>query len=85
MLTITSTAVIVCYALYSVSERTISFFNTENLVYTVIFVVYGMFRFMYLVLVKNRTENIADLLVKDFPLILNIILYIIFTAAIIYV
>lgn len=84
LLTISSTAVIVCYALYTVSERTVTFFGTENMVYTIIFVIYGIFRFMYLVLIKQRSENIAEMIMKDLPLIVNIVLYVIFTVVIIY-
>jgi 4-hydroxybenzoate polyprenyltransferase len=83
--TISATAVIVCYALYTVSDRTIDFFHTENLVYTIVFVIYGIFRFMFLILVKGRAENIADLLVKDYPLLINIGIYILFTYLIIYI
>lgn len=82
--TISATAVIVCYALYTVSEKTIVFFQTENLVYTMIFVIYGIFRFMYLIIVKKRDENVAELILMDKSLLINIGLYIIFTAIIIY-
>lgn len=81
---IAASAVIICYALYSVSERTISIFHTENLIYTTPFVVYGIFRYMYLVTINQKGENTAELLVKDVPLIINIILYIIAAVLIIY-
>jgi len=48
MATVAAAGVIICYALYTVSERTVSAFGTENLIYTTPFVVYGIFRFMYL-------------------------------------
>ena len=49
MATVAAAGVIICYALYTVSERTLSAFGTENLIYTTPFVVYGIFRFMYFI------------------------------------
>ena len=46
MATVAAAGVIICYALYTVSERTVLAFGTENLIYTTPFVVYGIFRFM---------------------------------------
>ena len=48
MSTVTSAGVIICYALYTVSQRTVSIFKTENLIYTTPFVVFGIFRYKLL-------------------------------------
>src|ERR1700730_11715184 len=42
-------ATIVSYALYTQSQRTVEHFGTTNLVYTVPFVVYGLFRYQQLI------------------------------------
>ncbi len=76
--------VIICYALYSVAERTVLQFNTENLVFTTLFVVFGVFRYMYLVYKKARGENATEVMLTDFPMILNSFLYIIAVVGIIY-
>ncbi len=82
--TISATGLIVCYALYTVSERTIQNFHTENLVVTIIFVVYGVFRYLYLMHNKKMGENPTDVIIKDFGMIINIICYILVVVYLIY-
>jgi 4-hydroxybenzoate polyprenyltransferase len=84
MSTVTSAGVIICYALYTVSQRTVSIFKTEHLIYTTPFVVFGIFRYMYLVYIGKNGENTSELLLSDLPMIVNILLYIITVIAIIY-
>lgn len=81
---ITAGGVIISYALYSVSEHTVNHFQTENLVFTTIFVIFGIFRYMYLVFKKHKGENTVEILLTDVPLIVNIVLYIITVTLIIY-
>ena len=82
--TVAATGVIVCYALYSVAPRTVSIFNTERLIYTTPFVVFGIFRFMYLEYISGKGENTTKTLATDLPMILNFILYVAATVVIIY-
>ena len=84
MVSITASGVVISYALYTVSARAVLEFGTEKLIYTTIFVLFGIFRYMYLAFKENKGENIIDLLLKDKPMIFNLILYIIFTLSIIY-
>jgi 4-hydroxybenzoate polyprenyltransferase len=84
MATITASGVIICYALYTVSARTVSIFGTENLIYTTPFVVFGIFRYMYLVYINKMGENTTEIMLTDLPMILNILLYISVTTLIIY-
>jgi len=84
MATIAATGVIVCYALYTVAPRTISIFQTERLIYTTPFVVFGIFRFMYLEYINGKGENTTRALATDLPMIINVILYSIATVMIIY-
>ncbi len=81
---ISAGGVVLSYALYTVSERTIKFFNTEYLIYSIIFVIYGIFRYMYLVYKKNKGENASEVLLTDFPMLANFILYAVFVFVIIY-
>ena len=82
--TVAAAGVIICYALYTVSERTISVFNTENLIYTTPFVVFGIFRYMFLVYMNKQGENTTQILLTDLQLIVTVILYGTFTLLIIY-
>ena len=82
--TVAAAGVIICYALYTVSERTISVFKTENLIYTTPFVVFGIFRYMFLVYMNKEGENTTRILITDLQLIVTVILYGAVTMLIIY-
>ncbi|MFN3872681.1 MAG: decaprenyl-phosphate phosphoribosyltransferase [Ignavibacterium sp.] len=84
MATVAASGVIICYALYTVSQRTVSVFNTENLIYTTPFVVFGIFRYMYLEYQNNQGENTTQVMMTDVPMILTVISYAIVTVLIIY-
>jgi 4-hydroxybenzoate polyprenyltransferase len=73
---ITCAAIVVCYAIYTVAPETILRFGTDHLVYSVPFVIYGLFRCL---LVMQREETGGDpteLLLRDRPLILVIVMWI---------
>lgn len=82
--TIAATGTIISYALYTVSERAISAFHTDKLIYTTPFVVYGIFRYLYLLHQKNLGESPTQIVTKDVPIIVNSIMWLIVCAAIIY-
>lgn len=82
--TIAASAVIICYALYTVSQRTVAVFGSENLIYTTPFVVFGIFRYMYLVYMNQQGENTTEIIITDLPMIFNIIFYILATILIVY-
>ncbi|HVO73535.1 MAG TPA: decaprenyl-phosphate phosphoribosyltransferase [Ignavibacteriaceae bacterium] len=84
MATTASAGVIICYALYTVAERTVSVFGTENLIYTTPFVVFGIFRYMYLVYLGKKGENTSEIIVSDLPMIINILLYFLAVTLILY-
>ena len=81
---ITASGVIICYALYSVSERTVHEFGTESLVYTTFFVIFGIFRYMFLVYKREKGENVAEVLISDIPMIVNSCLFVAAAVYIIY-
>ena len=84
MATVAASGLVTCYALYTVAERTVKSFGTENLIYTTPFVVFGIFRFMYLEYINQKGENTTEILLTDFPTILNLLLYFITCILIIY-
>ena len=84
MATVASAGVIICYALYTVAERTVTIFHTDNLIYTTPFVVFGIFRYMYLVYINQKGENTTEVMITDPAMIVNVLLYILATTLIIY-
>lgn len=84
MISVVTSSTVIAYALYTLSDQTITKFGTSNLVYTVPFVIYGIFRYLYLVHIKNAGGSPEMLLVTDIPLLGGIALWGIVAAAIIY-
>ncbi|HEX2788288.1 MAG TPA: decaprenyl-phosphate phosphoribosyltransferase [Ignavibacteria bacterium] len=82
--TIAATGTIIAYALYTVAGTTINTFNTDKLIYTTPFVIYGIFRYMYLIHKKNLGESPTQIVTKDPPIIINSILWLIISFLIIY-
>jgi len=75
MIGIVTSATVVAYTLYTVSQETIQKFHTDRLLLTVPFVLYGIFRYLYLVYHKNNGGAPAYTLMTDRPLLLNVILW----------
>ncbi len=84
ILSVSAASVIIAYALYTVSERTVHAFHTESLIFTTVFVTYGIFRYLYLVHRMGLGENPTEALLTDRPMVLNSILFVITLVAIIY-
>ncbi len=82
--TIAAAGTIISYALYTVSERTVATFGTEKLIYTTPFVIYGIFRYMYLMHQKNLGESPTSIVTKDIPIIMVVFAWFMFSLLIIY-
>ncbi len=75
MIAMVTAATIVTYALYTLSAETIARLHTDALKYTVPVVLYGIFRYLYLVYQKGEGGNPETLLLADRPLLATIFLY----------
>ena len=64
--------------------QTIEKFGTDKLILTVPFVLFGIFRYLFIVHKKNEGGSPERVLLTDIPLIVNILLYGLTAAAIIY-
>ncbi len=84
LLMITTTGMAISYALYTMAERTISVFGSEYLIFTTVFVLFGIFRYLFLVIVKEEGENPTAILTKDAPTAINLFFWIITCITIIY-
>jgi 4-hydroxybenzoate polyprenyltransferase len=82
--TIAAAGTIISYALYTVSERTVQIFGTGKLIYTTPFVIYGIFRYMYLIHKKNLGESPSTIVAKDIPIMINVLLWFLCCIVIIY-
>ena len=84
MLTITAAGTVISYALYTVAPRTVTVFGTDKLIYTTVFVMYGVFRYMHLIHTTEAVENPAAVVASDFPIIANVLLWVASCVVLIY-
>lgn len=84
MISIVTASTVMSYALYTISDETVAKFGTRNLMYTIPYVLYGIFRYLYLVHKLEKGGNPTLTLIKDIPMIINLILWIITVSVIIY-
>ncbi len=84
MISIVTACTVIAYCLYTVSEETVRKFGTDRLIYTTPFVLYGIFRYLYLIYLKGEGGTPEELILKDKPLLAAIGLWIATVVAIIY-
>ncbi len=84
IITVVVSATIIAYALYTISEVTVEKFGTERLLVTLPFVIYGLFRYLYLIDHKNEGGQPEKLLLKDMPSLINMLLWITAVAVTVY-
>jgi len=75
MIAVVTASTVMSYALYTISERTVREVGSNRLMYTIPFVIYGIFRYLYLVHQRDEGAAPDQVLLTDLPLIVNIILY----------
>jgi 4-hydroxybenzoate polyprenyltransferase len=77
MVSVVTASTVVAYTFYTLSPEIQEKFGTDNLVLTVPFVLYGIFRYLYLVHQKDEGGNPTLLLVTDIPLLVCVALWIV--------
>jgi len=84
MISVVTASTVIAYCLYTISEETVTKFGTTRLIFTVPFVLYGIFRYLYLIHRRSQGGTPEILILKDKPLLVDIFLWIVCAAAIIY-
>jgi len=84
MCTVLASSIVVVYSLYAIDARTIHEFGTNHLIYTIPFVYYGIFRYMYLIHKLVKDGDPTTMLLSDSKMMLNLILWISMCMAVIY-
>jgi 4-hydroxybenzoate polyprenyltransferase len=75
LLSVVCASCILSYGLYSVSSETLEKVGSDKMKFTVPFVMYGMFRYLYLVHRRGAGGSPERVLLSDWPLILTLLLY----------
>lgn len=80
MMAVVTGVAVMSYVLYTMDAHTIEHFGTRNLIYTSVFVIYGIFRALYLIHQRRSGGNPADLFYQDRSLLLAVILWVVSVA-----
>ncbi len=83
MLRMVTTGSVITYMLYTIEAQTIRS-NEYKMLLTVPFVIYGIFRYLYLIHVEGEGSAPDELLFKDWPLLLDVVLWVLAVGAILY-
>ena len=75
LMTVAASAAVVTYSLYTLADETVQRFGTRAMLFTVPCVVYGIFRYLWLVHLRRDTGDPARLFATDIPTLLNLALW----------
>ena len=84
MISVVTASTVTAYALYTMSPETVAKFHTRLLPLTLPFVLYGIFRYLYLLYRRDLGGNPSDLVVNDRALLIDALLWMLATFIIIY-
>jgi hypothetical protein len=75
MMAVVTASCLMAYAFYTLAPETIEKYRTDRLALTIPFVIYGIFRYLYLVHRKEQGGSPTDVLLTDRPLLAASILW----------
>jgi 4-hydroxybenzoate polyprenyltransferase len=84
MIAVVTASTVTAYALYTMSTETVARFDTRLLPATLLFVLYGIFRFLYLLYRRQLGGNPSELFLNDRALLANAALWVLAVLVIIY-
>ncbi len=84
IISVVTSSIVVVYMLYTVDKRTVSIFGTSHLLYSIPFVYYGIFRYLYLVHKVHKYGDPTHIFLSDKMLQFNIAGWILTCVAVIY-
>jgi 4-hydroxybenzoate polyprenyltransferase len=75
MINVVTASAVVSYALYAVAPETVAKFHTQRLIYTIPLVLYGIFRYLYLMYQRPEQRNPTEAILRDLPSLVNVALW----------
>ena len=84
MIAVVTASCLTAYAFYTLAPETVEKYRTERLALTIPFVIYGIFRYLYLVHGKEQGGSPGDTLLADRPLLVAVALWAAAVVAIVY-
>lgn len=84
MIAVVTSSIVVVYMLYTVDAKTISLFGSRHLMFSIPFVYYGIFRYLYLIHKLHKDADPTQILLSDRNIQASVLLWVVICAAIIY-
>ncbi|MFH1879121.1 MAG: decaprenyl-phosphate phosphoribosyltransferase [Candidatus Omnitrophota bacterium] len=84
MISVVTSSIVVVYMLYTLDSRTVSEAGSTHLMYSIPFVYYGIFRYLYLIHKHHEDGDPTRILLRDAKMQINLALWIIVCIAVIY-
>lgn len=75
MINVVTASTVVAYAMYAIAPETTEKFHTGYLVYTLPMVMFGIFRYLYLIYQQHTSRNPTEAILRDPPFLINIALW----------
>jgi 4-hydroxybenzoate polyprenyltransferase len=75
MINVVTASAVVSYALYAVAPETVEKYHTQHLVYTIPLVLFGIFRYLYLMYQQAGERNPTEAILGDPPFLINMVLW----------
>ncbi len=77
MISVVTASTVVAYAFYTLSPEVVEHFGTKWLSLTIPFVLYGIFRYLYLIFKRDQGGSPTKLMLTDPPLLICILLWLV--------
>lgn len=75
MINVVTASTVIAYALYAIAPETAERYETQDLVYTVPLVLFGIFRYLYLTYHATSEKNPTEAILRDPPFLINMALW----------
>jgi 4-hydroxybenzoate polyprenyltransferase len=84
MINVVTASSVVSYALYAVAPETVAKYGGENLMYTIPMVLFGIFRYLYLIYQRRDAKNPTEAILVDAPFLINLLVWVLAVVWIVY-
>jgi 4-hydroxybenzoate polyprenyltransferase len=75
LIAVVTGATVIAYSVYTISPETIAKYNGRPLYLTIPFVLYGIFRYLYLLYAEHKGGNPSEHLLRDRATLINVVLW----------
>jgi 4-hydroxybenzoate polyprenyltransferase len=75
LVAVVTSATVIAYAVYTVSPETVAKYHGRPLYLTIPFVLYGIFRYLYLMYAEHKGGNPSEHLLRDRATLANVLLW----------